>query len=96
MDEHSRPKYKKITRRSAERRIDHCLLYAPDGHPPHADITIQLPRQPTEKWYETVAHSVTSAPETYALPASEISNTHITQRFRELSLERALSHLPPR
>lgn len=90
------PEVDEITRRSAERRIDHCFLYAPDGQPPHGDISIQLPRQPTEDWYETVTHSVESGPEIDSLPASETSDSHIAQRFRELSFEQALSHLPHR
>lgn len=84
-----------VTRRSAGRRIDRCFLYAPDGRPSGAEFAIQQPRQPAVEWYGTTADSIDGPREAYSLPPFGSGDTRITQRFREVSLEAALSRLPP-
>lgn len=90
------PDVEDITRRSAERRIDRCFLYAPGGRPDRPDFAIRQPREPAVEWYETTARSTESSPERDALPSFGSSDGYITQYFRTISLEGALSRLPPR
>jgi hypothetical protein len=89
------PEIDEITRRSAQRRIDRCYLYAPDGRPGDADFAIEQPRDPAAAWYETTANSVETVLETYTLPSFGPSDTRVSQQFREIALEKALSRLPP-
>lgn len=84
-----------ITRRSGARRIDRCFCYAPDGQPEEAEFAIQQPRRPAAEWYETTADSIDGPPEARSLPPFGPEDSRITQRFREVSLEAALSRLPP-
>jgi hypothetical protein len=88
-------KIDEITRQSAQRRIDRCYLYAPDGRPGDADFAIEQPRDPAAAWYETTANSVETVLETYTLPSFGPSDTRVSQQFREIALEKALSRLPP-
>lgn len=88
------PEIDGITRRSAKRWIEHCYLYAPDGRPDGADVTIRHPRQPADSWYETVADSAEGSPETDVFPPGS-GDVHVTQGFRELTVEQALARLPP-
>lgn len=87
------PEIKEITRRSAERRIDYCFLYASDGRPTEAGFSIQLPRQRVEDWYQTTAHSVETVPETYTIPSFGSSDSHMRQSFRQIPVDQALSRL---
>jgi hypothetical protein len=87
------PEIEDVTRRSAERRIEHCYLYAPDGQPSDPGFSIRQPRRPTEEWYRTIVRSVAAAPETHARPFGS-GDGHVTQSFRRLPLERALARLP--
>lgn len=80
------------TRRSAQRGIDACYRYAPDGDLDDADFSIRLPREPAERWYrETV--ETTAAPEARFEPALADEAT-ITQQYQRVDLETALSALP--
>lgn len=83
-----------ITLRSADRRIDHCYLYATDGHLDNAEFAIRHPRRPVEDWYQTTAHSVETVPETYTHPSLDSDDDHIIHEFRRIPLEEALSRLP--
>jgi len=87
----ARPALADVTRRSAERRIESCYAYAPDGELADADgaFSIDVPRDPAGTWYrETVDLIGTGADRV------EIDGTYVTQRFREIDLEAALARLP--
>lgn len=83
-----------IMRRSAERRIDHCYLYAADGQLNDPEFAIRHPRRPVEDWYQTTARSVETVPDTYAHPSLDSDEEHIIHEFRHVPLEDALSRLP--
>ena len=80
------------TRRSAERGIDTCVRYAPDGDLADAGFSIRLPRDPAEEWYRATA-ATTDAPGARFEPALA-DETGITQRYRRVGLEEALAALP--
>lgn len=82
-----------ITRRSAERRLDACYLYAPRGRLDDPDFRIEAPREPLERWFETTAESTTDPAAEKELRARQ-ANHRISQPFRQVSIERALEYLP--
>lgn len=83
-----------VTRRSAERRITHCYLYAPDGHPTDAKFSIHQPRNPTEDWYQKTVESVATTTNSSTNPSIESEDSHIRQEFRQIPVDEALSRLP--
>lgn len=83
-----------ITLRSIERRIEHCYLYAPNGRLDDPDFSIRLPRQPAGEWVQTTIESVGYVTATNNHAWCDSGESHITQQFRRVRLERALSHLP--
>ena len=83
-----------ITRRSAERRIDHCFEYAIGGQSGEREFSIGLPRQPAEDWYTATVDSLEDSSTTNRQPVVESSDGRITQRFRCVGLGTALSRLP--
>lgn len=80
------------TRRSAQRGIEACYRYAPDGDLTDAEFSIRLPREPAEAWYRETAET-TAAPGARFEPALA-DETHITQGYRRIELDEALSALP--
>lgn len=88
------PEVDDIALRSAERRLTHCYLYAPDGQPAESEFAIRLPREPTVEWYESTVQTVESLPDAYALPSFGADDSSITQEFRQVSVTEALSRLP--
>lgn len=88
------PETEEITRRSAERRVDHCYLYAPDGRLEEAAFSIQLPRHPAEEWYTETAQSIGTSSETNTDLSVGPDENHIIQGYKRIPLDRALSHLP--
>lgn len=82
-----------ITLRSAQRRIDHCYVYAPDGRPRHVDFSIRQPRHPAEEWFETTVESLTGDSEGRVPPFGSDRNW-ILQQFRQVSVKQALERLP--
>ncbi|WP_336022360.1 hypothetical protein [Halobellus salinisoli] len=83
-----------VTRRSAERRIEHCYAYAPDGDLDDAEFSIRHPRQPAEEWYRAVFESAGGGSAAYRTPSTTSGGEEITQGFRRISVERALTSLP--
>lgn len=90
-----------ITRTSAARRISHCYLYSGDGRVDDAEFSIRLPRDPAADWYRAVAESVATVPDAETVPepgtglSVDTDGARIVQEFRRLSLDDALSRLPP-
>lgn len=84
-----------VTRRSATRRVDRCFCYAPDGRPDGAEFAIKQPREPAVEWYGATADSIRGPPEAHSLPSFGPEDSRITQWFRGVSLDAALSRLPP-
>lgn len=82
-----------ITRRSAQRRIEDCYVYAPDGRPREAEFSIGLPREPVAGWYATTLESTADA-SIDSLPAFGSDDEWLSQQFRRVSLEEALARLP--
>lgn len=90
----SSPEIEDVTRRSAERGIESCFLYAPDGELDEKSFAIGAPRQPIEGWFETTAESIhETSPEANWRNGRE-DRRRIRQEFRRLSLEQALEYLP--
>lgn len=89
------PGFEDITLRSAHRVLEDSFVYAPDGRPSESDFSISLPRRPAEEWFESTAHSVDSVAESETSTSFGVSDSQIVQHFRRVSLEQALSHLPP-
>lgn len=89
----SSPDIDSITRHSASRRIDHCYLYAPDGHPSDAEFSIRQPRHPAADWFETTLESLDDD-SAVRVPAFGPDDDWIVQQFREISTEQALERLP--
>lgn len=88
------PELEALTRRSAERRIDYCYLYAPDGRPRHADFAIRLPRYPTARWYSEAARSVDPQVEADIDLSVGSQADRIIQQYKRVPFDRALSRLP--
>jgi hypothetical protein len=85
------PDLEDVTRRSAERRIDACYLYAPDGDLTSADFSIRLPWETVGPWYrETVA---AAGVDPGRFTPADPDDASLTQQFRELDLEDALRRL---
>jgi hypothetical protein len=78
-----------VTLRSAERRIDACYLYAPDGDLADADLSIGVPWAAVGDWYrETLAAGGDAAAFTPPRDGAVLA-----QAFREIGLEEALTRL---
>lgn len=75
-----------VSRHSAERRIDRCYLYAPDGTLDDPGFSIHVPREPVKRWYASTADSDSFGG----------SRGEIVQQFRHIPLEEAVSRLPHR
>lgn len=81
-----------VTRRSAERRIDACYCYAPDGDLDDADFAIRLPGDAAGEWYrKTLAETDRGVS---ASVRSWADGNRLEQSFREISLDDALRRLP--
>ena len=83
-----------ITRRSLERRVEHCYVYAPDGRLDDAEFTISHPRQPAAEWYELTVEHDDHAPDAFTMPTFGTDPDRTTQQFREIELTEALARLP--
>jgi len=83
-----------VTRRSAERGIDRCYVYAADGRPADPGFSIRLPREPTAGWFGDTVDSVDGRPGDYAGPSFGSDDRYVVQAYRETTLEGALSRLP--
>jgi hypothetical protein len=81
-----------VTLRSAERRIDACYLYAPDGDLDGADFSIRVPRAVVGEWYRETVDAARGR--SGGLARSRPEGTAIAQAFREVGLDEALAHLP--
>ena len=81
-----------VTLRSAERRIDACYLYAPDGDLADADLSIGVPWKFVGDWYRETLDAAGDGAAAFAPPRSD--DTALAQGFREIGLEGALTHLP--
>jgi hypothetical protein len=81
-----------VTLRSAERRIDACYLYAPDGVLDTAEFSIRAPRAVVGEWYRETVDA--ADPQPWSFTPSDPECAHVTQQFREISLEDAMGYLP--
>ena len=86
------PDVDEITLQSAQRRIDYCYAYAPDGRPSDAEFSIRQPRQPTDDWFETTIESLDGETEV-CVPSFGSGDDSIVQQFRRVSVEQALERL---
>ena len=82
-----------ITLQSAQRRIDNCYVYAPDGRPSDAEFSIRQPRRPANDWFETTIESLDGNSEK-DIPRFGSDDDWIIQQFRHVSVEQALERLP--
>ncbi|WP_254538662.1 hypothetical protein [Halomarina litorea] len=87
------PNIDDITLQSAQRRIEHCYVYSPDGCLDEAEFSISQPRHPTEGWYEATVESVGTESET-SIPSFGPNDDWVVQQFRTVSLQEALARLP--
>jgi|AntRauTorckE6833_2_1112554.scaffolds.fasta_scaffold00515_20 hypothetical protein len=83
-----------ITRRSIERRVEHCYVYAPDGRLADPRFTISHPREPAAEWYELTVDADEHAPDSFTLPEFGPEENDTTQQFREVTLTDAVARLP--
>jgi hypothetical protein len=81
-----------VTLRSAERRIDACYLYAPDGELADADFSIGLPWAAVGGWYRETLDAAGDGAAALAPPRSD--DAVLAQGFRGIGLDEAISHLP--
>lgn len=88
----SDPDVDDVTLRSAERRIDSCYQYAPDGRFEMVEFSIHLPRANVEEWYRATVDTAEAESVTYT--PSGTGEPYVSQQFRALGLEEALRHLP--
>jgi hypothetical protein len=86
------PDLEDVTRRSAERRIDACFQYAPDGRLEAPDFTIEVPRAAVRDWYRDTVEAAGIEPLSYTPSAAD--GTTVSQQFRAVDLEPALRCLP--
>lgn len=91
----SPPEIEDVTRRSAERRIESCFLYSPEGRLDGGGFVIEAPRQPIADWFETTAESAGEPSGDERWRTGRERHQRISQEFRRLSLDRALDHLLP-
>lgn len=82
-----------VTRRSAQRGIDSCFLYAPGGTLEEPNFVIETPRQPVVDWFETTAESLGGAGTGANRQAFRDDQERISQAYRPLSLDQALEFL---
>mgnify|MGYP006286338667 CR=1 FL=1 len=83
---------KEVTFRSAERRIDACYLYAPDGDLADADFSVGVPWTAVGGWYRETIDAAGDGAAAFAPPGPE--STTLVQGFREVDLDEATAHLP--
>lgn len=83
-----------ITRRSAERTIDACYVYASDGRPEHVEFDIQAPRDPVVDWFRTTVESMSDPPRADDLPSFGAADDLIVQGYRRTDLASAIASLP--
>lgn len=83
-----------ITRRSAERRLDACYVYAADGRLDDAGFEISHPSQPAGEWYEQTVHADDHIPDDFSHPSFGSDASRTTQEYRKVSLTDALARLP--
>lgn len=88
------PDIEDITRRSAERSIEHTFLYGPSGQLGGDGFEVSLPRQPVEDWFETTVESMAEPPTEGTMRPRGSRQEQITQRYRRIALEAALERLP--
>ena len=81
-----------VTLRSAERRIDACYLYAPDGDLDGADFSVGVPWTVVGDWYRATLDAAGDGAAAFVPPRSD--DPVLAQGFREVGLEEALTHLP--
>lgn len=89
----SSPEIDEVTRRSAERGINACVLYSPDGDIADHDFVVEASRRPIEEWFETIAESAGGTLSDEGWRASQKDQHRIVQRFREVSLDRGFEYL---
>ena len=94
----SKPEIDEVTRESAERRIDACYLYAPNGTLDGSEFTVQQPREPASKWIQKTLEIADDKPELQGCREREwynpIKSDIITQEFRRIDIDEAICHLP--
>ncbi|WP_204960089.1 hypothetical protein [Salinigranum salinum] len=87
------PEIEDITRRSAERTIEHVYLYDPSGLLDDDGFEISVPRQPVTDWFESTADSMINPPPKDSLRFQSGQQDRISQSYREISLEKAIERL---
>jgi hypothetical protein len=81
-----------VTLRSAERRIDACYLYAPDGDLADADLSVGVPWAVVGDWYRETLDAAGDGAAAFVPPHSD--DAVLAQGFREVGLDEAITHLP--
>ena len=89
-----RPDIEEITRRSLERYVKSCYQYAGSEPLTDADFTIETPENSILEWYTTTFNSTANPSSSSHQTVLEPREEPITQRFRHIELDTALSHLP--
>lgn len=94
------PVIEDVTRGSAARRLDACYLYGTDGSVDDPDVSIRLPRNLVAGWYRETARKagldgdVDGSVDVDGCPGVDVDGEHVTQSFRRVGLDEALSRLP--
>jgi hypothetical protein len=86
------PDLEDVTRRSAERRLDACYQYAPDGRLEAPDFAIEVPRGAVKDWYRETVDAASVEPLSYTPAAAD--GATVSQQFRAVDFETALCCLP--
>ncbi|UHQ98003.1 hypothetical protein HYG81_20475 (plasmid) [Natrinema zhouii] len=87
------------TRESAERRIENCYLYSPDGDLDDPDVSVQIETDSLEEWIETTFDTVDTDPDSVRDECIQywrdrLANQPLEQDFKRIDLDRALHYLP--
>jgi len=86
------PDVEDVALASAQRRIDACYRYAPDGDLDDADVSIAIPRETVADWYHETLDMVEDGSASFALPGPD--EQFVTQGFTAIDLDEALTRLP--
>lgn len=88
------PDIEKVTRRSAERCIDHCYIYAGEGQLTDPDFSINMPLEPVRGWYETTLDSMDSGHQLTGQEWYAENEPGLSQDYKDVQLDEALASLP--
>lgn len=89
----SEPEIEDITRRSAERTIEHAFLYHSADQLDGNDFEISVPRSTVDDWFRTTVESMTDPPTQGSPHLQRSREDWIIQNYQPVALEEALERL---